>query len=105
MLQTSGYPFVSRRYNAFPRNPCKALVAKWIHHQWQHGGILYPTTLAPPQLPLASPLAGHEAHIANLGAIDSDHPISAVGVLEISMRKCTMDRPLLTLYGPHIANI
>ena len=73
------------------------------------GGSFIPvppaTTLAPPQLPLASPLAGHEAHIANLGAIDSDHPISAVWVLEISMRKCTMDQPLLTLYGPHIANI
>ena len=68
-------------------------------------GSYIPTTLAPPQLPLASPLAGHEAHIANLGAIDSDHPISAVWVLEISMRKCTMDQPLLTLYGPHIANI
>ena len=71
------------------------------------GGSYTPTTLAPPQLPLASPLAlaGHEAHIANLGAIDSDHPISAVWVLEISMRKYTMDQPLLTLYGPHIANI
>ena len=71
------------------------------------GGSYIPVPPHPHWLPLASPLAlaGHEAHIANLGAIDSDHPISAVWVLEISMRKCTMDQPLLTLYGPHIANI
>ena len=56
MFHPSGYPFVSRRYNAFPRNPCKALVAKWIHHQWQHGGILYPNHTGSPSAPLGLPL-------------------------------------------------